>query len=173
MIIPRDIPVDVCWDVWASEGREGKSGCGRAGKHLGLVAHHGMVSLLPPWGCPGRLHPPWPVTFTFPTFPGAWAFLEAALGFDVTPNLWRLVTTGSFLFQSLKWQGFGLQDTSRQVQGWAGALIAGTGRAVLQWGCCAAWVGEGGSSPGTFIWGMLSGTAACSLPGSPPHWRQR
>lgn len=53
------------------------------------------------------------------------------MGFDVTPNPWRLVTTGTFLFQTLKQQGFGLQDRrcpSREVQGWAGARIAGAGQ---------------------------------------------
>lgn len=67
--------------------------------------------LPPAWGCPGLLHPPWPVAFTFPTLPGAWASLEAALGFDITLNLCRIVTTGTFLFQCLKWQGPGLQAT--------------------------------------------------------------
>lgn len=104
--ISRDIiPMDSHWDVWASEGGGGQKGCPRAGKQLRLIAHCGMMSLPSTEGCPGLLHPPCVSDLSC-----AWASLEAALGFDVTPNLCRLVTITTFLFQSLKWQGFGLQE---------------------------------------------------------------
>ena len=118
----------------------------------------------PAQGYPRLLHPPWPVTFTFPTFPGAWASLEAALAFDVTPNRYNrdflvLVSRMAEIWASRQASA----GMGRSSDCWGGLTgeQSSAGRAGLQRGCCAAGAAEGGS----FVWGDAL-WHGCPLPAS-------